>query len=250
VNYKRFFVPFALMVGIILVGLSAVTFTPISAQISSQGFATPIPNQPRPSHFQFPQVLVDQLALSSFNTQPSSVHYVSLTDDVDALSMETPSDWSDIETGPWIVQGQTVGIFIAAAPDLGAFYASRAEPGVFFGASRDLVGSTRVMSPAEVTNPVIGKVLLDEEGSRQGRCQDGGRFSYRDNFYLGDYDVSLNCASGSRGEITLVTMPPDQQYMMLLRIHITNQADMAAAAHILDTYQVINPSLKDEDDGG
>jgi len=42
-------------------------------------------------------------------------------------------------------------------------------------------------------------------------------------------------------------MPPSQQYLALLRIHITSRADIDAATHILDTYQVLNSSLKDED---
>jgi len=170
-----------------------------------------------------------------------------LSDDNETMSIEVPSEWGDVETGDWIVRGKTVGVFIAAAPDLGNFYASRANPGVFFGASRDLAGRAQGTNLALTGNPAIGGLLADEASRRPGRCQAGGRFAYHDNFYTGNYDLSLNCMAGSRGEITLVTMPPSQQYLTLVRIHVNSQADLDAATHILDTYQVDDPSLKGDE---
>jgi len=170
-----------------------------------------------------------------------------LSDDTESLSIEVPAEWKDVSTGIWNVGGKPVGVFIAAAPDLSSFYASHAEAGVFFGASPDLMGSIQRASRAQTSNAVIGQLLADEAGRRQGSCQNGGRFAYHDNFYLGNYDLTLNCASGNRGEIDLVSLPPSQQYITLLRIHLNSQADLNAATHILNTFQVTNPALKDDD---
>jgi hypothetical protein len=145
------------------------------------------------------------------------------------------------------VGGKAVGVFIAAAPDLGSFYTSRAGAGVFFGASTDLAGNSQGTNRAPTANSVIGQMLTNETGHHQGLCQDGGRFAYHDNFYLGSYDLSLNCTLGNRGEIDLVTLPPSQQYVTLLQIHFNSQADLDAATHIFDTFQVINPALKEDD---
>jgi hypothetical protein len=191
----------------------------------------------------FPDEVLDQFA----GAAPSLYsNYMSVTDDVESMTMQVPSEWHDVETGRWIVKGQDVGIFIAAAPDLDRFYESSSEPGVFFGASRDLAGSKRVANPALMLNPAILNLLSDEHGNHQGRCRDGGRFAYENDFYRGQYDVYLNCVQAGQGELVVVTMPAHQEFITYLRITIINQSDLAAAAHILDTYQVTNPRLQDD----
>ena len=81
----------------------------------------------------FPQVLQDHLAGAEPSLQNLSADYVRVTDDLETISMQIPSHWRDVETGPWLVKGKEQGIFIAASPNLDNYYASGNEPGVFFG---------------------------------------------------------------------------------------------------------------------
>ena len=242
-NHKRLWISIALFIVLGLIGFNAAA-SAISAQ--SQPAATPAPGRPVAPRFPLPQALVADVA--ALNPAPTAyTNYVRLTDDSDFLSIEIPAEWSDVETDRWVVRGQDIGIYIAAAPDLSQFYDSHSQPGVFFGASIVLVGNQRVANGALTTHPALRQLLSDEKASRRGQCQDGGRFSYQDNFYLGNYDLYLKCQSGSPSQIVLVSMPPSQQYLTLLRIHITSEADLDAASHIFESYQVLNSSLEDDD---
>lgn len=242
---KRLVIIITLFIGISLTALSIVTFTPISAQVLLQAVATSLPDRPISPHFPLPPALTKQFTGSNFDAQPAYSTYMRLTDDTGSLSIEVPTAWTDVGTGVWTVGGKALGVYIAAAPDLGSFNASRAEPGIFFGASTQIAsiqGANRTQTP----NSFIGQMLTNEAMVRPGVCQNGGRFAYQDNFYLGNYDLTLNCSTGNRGEIDLVTLPPSQQYFTLLRIHLNSHADLDAATHILDTFQVTNPTLKDD----
>ena len=193
----------------------------------------------------FPAQVLDEFAVAS----PSLyTNYIRVTDDTESMSMRVPSEWDDVETGPWIVQGKEVGIFIAAAPNLDRFYGDGAEPGVFFGASRDLAGNTRVTNPAHTLNPAILRLLSRERGNNWGRCRDSGRFAYENDFYRGQYDLYLDCVRTGHGELVIVTMPAHQEFITYLRITVANQGDLDAATHILDTYQVLNTHLEDDHD--
>jgi hypothetical protein len=191
----------------------------------------------------FPQAVTSQFASAG---QVVYTNYRRVTDDIESISMRVPTEWDDIETGPWMRNGRQIGIFIAAAPDLDKFYNSDLEPGVFFGVSRDLAGKNRVTNPALVLNPAVGQVLGTERANRQNRCRHGGRFGYQNDFFRGEYDSFLDCKRAGQGELVIVTMPAHQEFVTVLRIGVVTQADLDAAAHILDTYQVLNPSLDDE----
>jgi hypothetical protein len=244
---RKIFVLALLLLSVTVSGLIVVAFTPVSAQSPVQAAATALPGRPVSPHFPLPNALTKQLSGANSAVQPAYSTYMRLSDDTGTISIEVPAEWGDVATGSWKIQGKDIGVFIAAAPDLGNFYASRAEPGVFFGASHDLSGIFQAPNLTLTSNPAIVQRLIDAAGNQQGRCKDGGRFNYHDNFYSGNYTLGLNCLSGSQGEITLVTMPPSQQYITLLRIHVNSQADLDAATHIMDTFQVEDPRLSDDD---
>jgi hypothetical protein len=198
--------------------------------------------------FAFPQALMDRLDVASVARLSSGFDYVNTSrvmDDIESISMRVPRSWRDVESGPWVVDDQTVGRYIAAAPDLYQ-YSVGSGPGVFFGVSTSLAGNQKVSNPALMVNPAISQLLLHEQNQKQGQCQSNGRFAYSDNHYQGDYDLYLDCINGQTGQIVLATMPAHQNYISLVRITINSEADLIAANTILNTFQVLNPSLEDE----
>ena len=222
------------------------TYTPASAEmilLENESQATTLVEM---LPFSLPQVLQDHLAGAEPSPQILSADYVRVTDDLETISMQVPSHWREIETGPWLIRGNRQGIFIAASPNLERYYASANEPGVFFGVSRDLAGTQKVSNPKYGLNPAILKLLSDEKGKRQGRCRDAGRFPYRDSFYGGRYDLYLDCVDGKEREMVVVSMPAHQEFIALVQITIASDADLEAAMRILDTYQVLNSSLEDD----
>jgi hypothetical protein len=206
--------------------------------------------QRRNGLYDFPRPLFDRLGASNLTPQNATgstayTNYVRVTDDIEAMSLQVPIEWNDIQTGTWTVRGRDVGLFIKASADLNHF-ASSDEPGVFFGVSRELADAPAVSNPALTLNPAILRLLSDQKANRQGRCRDSGRFAYQDNFFRGDYDLYLDCTEGGVGEIVLVTMPAHQSYLTFLRINLRSADDLYAATHILESYQVLNGSLADE----
>ncbi|MEZ4663231.1 MAG: hypothetical protein R2911_37270 [Caldilineaceae bacterium] len=76
--------------------------------------------------------------------QPEETYsgYTTVSDSSGVLSVEVPVEWTDVRDGDWTVDDQAVGLRLATAPDLDAFFESWGMPGVFFSASADLLKTT------------------------------------------------------------------------------------------------------------
>lgn len=72
---------------------------------------------------------------SPVTTGAVSGDFVVVTDDTGTLSLEVPATWTDVSGLGWSFEGATVGLSVAASPDLGAWYNGWATPGVFVGVS-------------------------------------------------------------------------------------------------------------------
>ncbi len=227
--------------------LGAFVFSPIQYQWAA---AAPSGQKPPPfvpparPHYQPPSTLkrlVDHAAVPGTPYQD----YTRITDEHESISVQAPLDWNDISTGRWIVHGKDVGTFISVSPDLNSFDAGGDIPGLFFGVSRDLAGSNRVTNPAQMVNPAIMTLLSNEKAKRSALCRDGGRFDYADPNFQGLYDLYQSC-NGAYQELVLVSIPAHQELVAVLVVRIQTQADLEAAAHIFDTFEVLNNQLDDE----
>lgn len=193
--------------------------------------ANPRDKAVKPS-FPFPQGLVDQVnsqGVADAATAPAYSGYTRITDDSEALTVFVPKEWTDIETGKWVYQGQAIGTYIQASTDLDKFINTRSVSGVFIGASKALAarGSNTDLLTAQRSNSSAG-------------CHYGGQTSFTDSFYLGDYDYFLNCANRGQNLVQVVARPPNGDYAILLQIKAKSKEDLAAAAEILNTFQVID----------
>ncbi len=161
--------------------------------------------------------------------------YTRITDNTEKIRLQVPVEWNDIETGTWTYRGWNEGVFVAASGDLGKFYSSRRQPGVFIGVSHSLASQ------------YDRKGLLDlEKRDHSLRCRYKGRFNHQNLFYTGQYDHFTNCAPGAPGLLVLTTTSADQRSAILLRIVVASQADVDAAATILGTFQVLGDPELDE----
>lgn len=156
-----------------------------------------------------------------------STGFHKISDDTDAMSLDVPAAWSQVETGPWILQGSAVGVFVAASPALDDFYALRKTPGVFMGVSHDLAHSTDVAA-----------LLGLEQRKLSGKCKLKERKSYADPFYSGLSDAYVACVNGQYDLLVVAVTPPDRQLLILLRINRAGAVDPAVIARIFETFQV------------
>lgn len=59
--------------------------------------------------------------------------FVTVSDDTGTVSISYPAEWTDRSGAEWSVEGEAVGLSVAAAPDRDAWYAGWGTPGAFVG---------------------------------------------------------------------------------------------------------------------
>ncbi len=171
--------------------------------------------------FSFADEFADEVAA---DTGPA-YEYTQVTDEDGLLVMQIPTSWSDVSGGAWIVNDETVGNTIIAAPNIDDFYNSWDTPGVFFGASEVLL---------DITDPGD---LLDPTGFAD-ECTYDDRYDYEDPVYTGAYDLWLNCGGTDTAFVELEAYPPNEEFVVFVQIQIVTEADFEALDTILATFDV------------
>ncbi|MCO6451151.1 MAG: serine protease [Caldilineales bacterium] len=189
---------------------------------TSEYLSGQINGRPLEVEFSFADELGDEVA----DTTAVYDEYVTVYDDSEAISIDAPSAWSDVEGLVWEREGEDVGVTIVASSDIDGFYETWDTPGVFFGASRTLVDSMD-----ETT-------LLDASMFNES-CTYDGRDSYEDELYTGFYDVFVDCGGTATSMINLVATPDDRSFIMLLQVQVVSDEDLDALDHILRSFQVV-----------
>ncbi|GIK55029.1 MAG: PDZ domain-containing protein [Chloroflexi bacterium] len=153
--------------------------------------------------------------------------YVTISDDSGLMKMSVPAEWADVDGSPWVLEGQTIGVSLAASPNLSNLYNGWTTPGVFFAAT-DQLG----LSIDDLLNSI----------DYTGECTYEGRSDYQDEVYAGKYDFWYGCGSGQEGAMVLVlaAQPADGSYTALVLLQMLTQADLDAADQILKTFIVSN----------
>jgi serine protease Do len=190
---------------------------PVLAQMGTQSVATP--------------VLMGQLKAGQSYGQ-----YQRLTDNHEAVTVHVPSAWSDTETGRWTDRGGDTGVYIAASRDLAVFLQTGQTAGVFVGVSQGLAQTSSVPN-----------LLTREQGLFGSGCRYDGRHAYEDPFYTGAYDTFSQCPGGGN-RVVAVALGAGGRHLVLLRMTISSQADLAAAMRILATFQVVDKLDSDHHD--
>ncbi|GAB4541484.1 MAG: hypothetical protein Kow0063_32330 [Anaerolineae bacterium] len=177
--------------------------------------------------FSFAQELDDEVG-SGAGDVATYASYQTVTDESDAIVMEIPQEWSEVDGSPWEWQegAGIIGAAIVASPDIQSFYETYSMPGVFFGASSSLAQTNDVVS------------MLDQI-SFSGDCTYEGRFDYQDPLYTGVYDLYSDCGGVGSAIINLSAVPEDGSFIILLQVQVTSDADLDAVDRILDTFTVV-----------
>lgn len=152
--------------------------------------------------------------------------YTLITDDSQSIEMEIPTQWRDVDASIWILDGQTIGASIAAAPELSGYQDTFDVPGVFFGASSFLATQYTVDEFLDLT-------ALEN-------CTDTGREPYSDGLYTGSFDTFADCGGGDTAIINLAAMPEDGSFLIWVNVQIVDEADLDALQRILESFRAID----------
>lgn len=155
--------------------------------------------------------------------------YTPVTDNSGALRIEVPNEWADLTGNSWEIDGDVVGGAIVASASLDGFYESWTEPGVFFGASSELLES------------ISFEQLLDfPEHDFSVDCTYEGRKEYQDPQYRGLYDHYSNCGGeGGSTFVNLAAVPEDGAFVIWLQMQVVTEADLEALDRMLNSFQVV-----------
>ncbi len=168
--------------------------------------------------------------------------YMWITDDYDAIEMEVPTEWSDVDGSPWVLDDVIIGSWLSATADLDTFNQSWAVPGVTFGASSWLLD--RFDTTEAWLNDVRDMDFLQA-------CEYTERVDYDDGLYSGQYDVYDNCGGEGSMYVTLAAVPNDDPnaFMIDVGVQIVSEADLVALDYILESFMVVG-ELPSADMGG
>ena len=155
--------------------------------------------------------------------------YVAVNDDYGAIRMEVPAAWSDINGQPWSDSG-TNWASVYAAPNLQEFDSTWGTPGVKFNVTRD---KEKIGGHIQVLDWTRTQSFLSD-------CELDGRYDYEDGFYRGAFDYYTRCG-GTADYMVLAAVPIQDtgDVLIWLEVQIVSQADLDAAEHILDTFDIV-----------
>jgi serine protease Do len=156
--------------------------------------------------------------------------YVPVVDDTGAIQVEVPSTWSDVDGSPWTTDNGIDFASIYAAPDLQKYGNGWGTPGMQFNVTAE---KEKVGGHIEVLDWTRSWDFL-------GDCKLDKRYEYNDGYYRGAYDYYKRCG-GTTDYMVLAAVPihDSGDVLILLEVQIVSNADLDAAEHILQTFDIV-----------
>jgi len=191
--------------------------------------------------FSFASELGDEVGAPGEAAGPGYSSYTLVTDDSDAIQVEIPVEWDDLNGGNWTRDDRIIGAAISASSNLDDFWNTFSTPGVWFGASAELV--YQYYDAAS---------FLDTLADYSDSCTYEGRFEYEDPAYSGLYDWYSDCGSAGSSVINVVAFPPDSAFLVWVQTQVVDDADLEALDRIWNSFYVIGelPSEGSSSGGG
>jgi len=178
----------------------------------------------------------DDVDAGSEGTGGSSDTYtdwVLWTDSTESIQIEVPAEWVEVDGSVWQTTWGSFNITapsLTASADLASYWSGYDESGVFFAASSDM-GRT-------------GGYMQLMEGVRdwyKKDCRLETADAYEDALYEGRYELWGNCGP-NRNYVMVLTARPivnKTDFLILLELKITKDADLDALDHILNSFVVL-----------
>jgi serine protease Do len=158
---------------------------------------------------------------TSGGSQAGYSEYVSIQDDTEAIVVDVPVEWADVDTRPCEVDGVEIPC-VSAAPNLEDYYDAYGTSGMTFA----LFGPTDV------------EALLERYAA--SGCDFYGTYDYSDPVFTGLYDVWDNCGGGDTVTVVLSAVPDGDGYTALMIVQIVTDADWDALDELFATFNVLN----------
>ena len=176
--------------------------------------------------FSFAQSVDVEEDAGSSDAPATYTEYVGIYDDTQAIYVEVPVEWADVDGSNWVGDDGTVyGSQLMAAPNVSEFSNTYTTPGV------------QILAGAYFGDMTMNELVDFFDFS--GDCTYDGRFDYADPVYSGVYDQYSDCAGQGSVIIVLGAEPAAKNYSMVVLVQAVTSADVDALDHILNTFNVV-----------
>ena len=153
--------------------------------------------------------------------------YVVIEDDTLAISVEVPTEWSDVDGAPYEDAAGNYVVDVRAASSLTSFFDTWSTPGMIFSASSDWATTTSE------------EALLDEVVSNFNEiCEYAGRDVYEDPLYTGSFDTFVNCGDEAATYVVVAARPPEGNFLLRVQVQANSDRDFEALDRILSSFIV------------
>ena len=153
-------------------------------------------------------------------------NYVGIYDDSQAIYVEVPAEWADVDGSNWIGDDGTVlGSSLYASTSIDGYNTTYATPGM------------QILAGAFFGDTAMTELLDLVDYSSD--CTYDGRFDYEDPLFTGAYDQYSNCSDVGSVIIVLAAEPAAKNYSVVVQVQVVTDADLDALDHILNTFNVI-----------
>ena len=155
------------------------------------------------------------------------VDYSTIATKDNALSVDVPSAWSDVNEGDWKIDDKVVGTQLAASPDLKKFYDSWGTPGMLISYSQSLANTK---TPQDLLN--------DIDYSKD--CQThSDQTALPKGYFVGYFERWEDCGDTKTQAVLVALTPAEaQDYVVLIEIYAVSPAELKALDHIIDSFVV------------
>jgi hypothetical protein len=154
--------------------------------------------------------------------------YTVATDDSGLIRVELPAAWSDVSGAAFDWSDEIRAPSLTAAPDRAAF-----------DAAYDVSGEILIaLTSEEPVETVLDQIASDEV---KAACTVGGRGPYDDGLFKGAFQLYTACGGSDTAILTLAARAGQDPRLALLLVQATSQADVDAAAHVLNTFTWAKP---------
>lgn len=154
--------------------------------------------------------------------------YELVSDATGSLQMEVPVEWVafDYDGGFLDDAGNTTGVGLGATPDQDGYFGTWNVPGASF--------------YAQPYTDITYQEYLDLNGF-PNECTDGGSESYDDGLYSGLVQVWEDCGGVGTTWVVISASDTESTVDVLVTMQLVTDADIEAAGHVVDSFQVVGP---------
>jgi serine protease Do len=143
-------------------------------------------------------------------TIPIPEGYTPLIDGLQMIGVAVPASWTDVDTAPAVYESGVQYPYIAASPDLEAFFTGFEVPGVMFTAL-----------PFQL-DPLV---VIDQFGLTGG-CEKLEVKTYDDPFFVGVVQVGTNCGDLHMTWNLVAAAPAEHTYTAMVQVQTADPVEL------------------------